>query len=35
MGLSCGILSVAVLGILITAPLGVILMDSTKNKLLK
>ena len=37
MGLSCGniILSVAVLGILITAPLGAILMDSTKNKLLK
>ena len=29
------ILSVAVLGILITAPLGAILMDSTKNKLLK
>lgn len=37
MGLSCGniILSVAVLGILITAPLGAILMYSTKNKLLK
>jgi NhaP-type Na+/H+ or K+/H+ antiporter len=37
MGLPCGniILSVAVLGILITAPLGAILMDSTKNKLLK
>ena len=37
MGLFCGniILSVAVLGILITAPLGAILMDSTKNKLLK
>jgi NhaP-type Na+/H+ or K+/H+ antiporter len=37
MGLSCGniILSVAVLGILITAPLGAILMDSTKNKLVK
>ena len=37
MGLSCGniILSVAVLGILITAPLGAILMDSTKIKLLK
>ena len=37
MGLSCGniILSVAVLGILITAPFGAILMDSTKNKLLK
>ena len=37
MGLSCGniILSVAVLGILIAAPLGAILMDSTKNKLLK
>ena len=37
MGLSCGniILSIAVLGILITAPLGAILMDSTKNKLLK
>jgi NhaP-type Na+/H+ or K+/H+ antiporter len=36
MGLSCGniILSVAVLGILITAPLGAILMDSTKNTLL-
>lgn len=36
MGLSCGniILSVAVLGILITAPLGAILMDSTKNNLL-
>ena len=37
MGLPCGniILSVAVLGILITAPLGAILMDSTKNKLLQ
>lgn len=37
MGLPCGniILSVAVLGILITAPLGAILMDSTKNKLLR
>ena len=37
MGLPCGniILSVAVLAILITAPLGAILMDSTKNKLLK
>lgn len=37
MGISCGdiILSVAVLGILITAPLGAILMDSTKKKLLK
>ena len=37
MGLSCGniILSVAVLGILITAPLGAILMDSTKNTLLQ
>ena len=37
MGLSCGniIFSVAVLGILITAPLGAILMDSTRNKLLK
>ena len=37
MGLPCGniILSVAVLGILITAPLGAILMDSTKNRLLK
>lgn len=36
MGLPCGniILSVAVLGILITAPLGAILMDSTKNTLL-
>lgn len=36
MGLSCGniILSVAVLGILITASLGAILMDSTKNTLL-
>ena len=36
-GLPCGniILSVAVLGILITAPLGAILMDLTKNKLLK
>jgi hypothetical protein len=37
MGLPCGniILSVAVLGILITAPLGAILMDSTKNRFLK
>lgn len=37
MGLPCGkiILSVAVLGILITAPIGAILMDSTKNKLLR
>ena len=37
MGLPCGkiILSVAVLGILITAPMGAILMDSTKNKLLR
>ena len=37
MGLPCGniILSVAVLGILIAAPLGAILMDSTKNKLLR
>ena len=37
MGLPCGnsILSVAVLGILITAPLGAILMDTTKNKLLQ
>lgn len=37
MGLSCGniILSVAVLAILITAPLGAILMDSTKNHFLK
>jgi NhaP-type Na+/H+ or K+/H+ antiporter len=37
MGLPCGniILSVAVLGILITAPLGAILMDSAKNKLLQ
>lgn len=36
MGLPCGniILSVAVLGILITAPLGAILMDSMKNTLL-
>ena len=36
LGLPCGniILSVAVLGILITAPLGAILMDSTKKKLL-
>ena len=36
MGLPCGniILSVAVLGILITAPLGAVLMDSTKNKFL-
>ena len=36
MGLPCGniILSVAVLGILITAPLGAILMDSAKNRLL-
>lgn len=36
MGLPCGniILSVAVLSILITAPLGAILMDSTKNKFL-
>ena len=37
MGLPCGkiILSVAILGILITAPMGAILMDSTKNKLLR
>lgn len=37
LGLPCGkiILSVAVLGILITAPLGAILMDSTKNVLLQ
>ena len=37
MGLPCGniILSVAVLAILITAPLGAILMDSTKKTLLK
>jgi NhaP-type Na+/H+ and K+/H+ antiporter len=37
MGLSCGdiILSVAVFAILITAPLGAILMDSTKKTLLK
>ena len=37
MGLPCGniILSVAVLAILITAPLGAILMDSTKKRLLK
>ena len=37
MGLPCGnvILSVAVLGILITAPIGAILMDSTKNTLLR
>lgn len=37
MGLPFGniILSVAVLGILITAPLGAILMDSTKNRFLK
>jgi NhaP-type Na+/H+ or K+/H+ antiporter len=36
LGLPCGniILSVAVLGILITAPLGAILMDATKKKLL-
>ena len=36
LGLPCGniVLSVAVLGILITAPLGAILMDSTKKKLL-
>lgn len=36
MGLSCGqiVLSVAVLGILITAPLGSILMDATYKKLL-
>ena len=36
LGLLCGniVLSVAVLGILITAPLGAILMDSTKKKLL-
>ena len=36
MGLPCGniVLSVAVLGILITAPLGAILMDSAKNSLL-
>lgn len=37
MGLSCGrsILSVAVLGILVTAPLGSILMDSSYKKLLQ
>ena len=37
MGLPCGniILSVAVLGILITAPIGAILMDSTKNHFLQ
>ena len=37
MGLPCGniILSVAVLAILITAPLGAVLMDSTKKTLLK
>ena len=37
MGLTCGniILSVAVLGILITAPLGAVLMDSTKDRLLR
>lgn len=37
MGLPCGniILSVAVLGILITAPLGAILMDSIKNRFLE
>lgn len=37
MGLPCGniVLSVAVLGILITAPMGAILMDATKNTLLK
>ena len=37
MGLPCGniILSVAVLAILITAPIGAILMDSTKKTLLK
>ena len=36
-GLPCGniILSVAVLGILITAPLGAILMDYTKDTLLQ
>ena len=36
-GLPCGniILSVAVLGILITAPLGAVLMDSTKDRLLR
>ena len=37
MGLPCGniILSVAVLAILITAPLGAVLMDSTKNHFLQ
>ena len=37
MGLSCGniIMSVAVLAILITAPLGAVLMDSTKNHFLQ
>ena len=37
MGLPCGniILSVAVLGILITAPLGAILMDAAKARLLE
>ena len=37
MGLSCGkiVLSVAVLAILITAPLGAIGMDTTYQKLLK
>ena len=37
MGLSCGnlVLSVAVLGILITAPLGALGMDATKHRLLR
>jgi hypothetical protein len=37
MGLPCGniILSVAGLGILITAPLGAILMDAAENRLLE
>ena len=37
LGLPCGniILSVAVLGILITAPLGAFLMDAAKNRLLE
>jgi hypothetical protein len=37
MGLPCGniILSVAVLSILITAPLGAILMDAAKARLLE